>query len=73
MTIVIMLVCAFIFLVVFFVANQILTNFRLKAHQKEWDEIKAMLIAFAPHITQDELRETYVNFINEIQGYYPRF
>ena len=68
--------CAFIFLIVFIVfliVSRILIKFYLKNHQREWDEHKAMLKAFAPYITQDELREAYINFIDEIKGYYPRF
>ena len=73
MTIALMLGSAFIFLIAFFVVNRILTHFSLKSHQREWDEHKAMLKAFAPYITEDELREAYINFIDEIKCYYPRF
>ena len=68
-----MLGIAFIFLIAFLVVNRILTCFRLKTHQMEWEEHKAMLKAFAPYITEDELREAYINFIDEIKCYYPRF
>ena len=73
MTTVLILGSAFIFLIAFFVMNRILTHFRLKNHQKEWDERIEMLTAFAPYITPDELRIAYVKFIDEIKCYYPRF
>ena len=59
---------AFIFLIIF-IAICIVTSFHLKIRQKELNEFKEMLMAFAPHITQDELRETYINFIGEIKYY----
>ena len=76
MTIEMILGCAFIFLIifiVFFIVSRILVKFYLKSHQREWYEQKAMLKAFAPYITEDELREAYINFIDEIKCYYPRF
>ena len=50
-----------------------LTRIYLKRAQREWDELKVTLKAFAPSITQDELREAYVNFIETVGYYYPRF
>ena len=60
---------AFIILIIFIILNQISTHFYQKSRQKEWDEVKSMLIEFAPYITQDELRETYINYISEIKYY----
>ena len=69
---IIFLGCFLIFSIIFII-DRITTNIHLKRHQKEWDELKAMLVAFAPSITQDDLREAYINYIDSIECYYPRF
>ena len=73
MTIFLMYGCVLICLMAFILITLISVNFSVRKRQKEWDELKAMLVAFAPSITQDDLREAYINYIDSIECYYPRF
>lgn len=70
----ILVLIAFAFMVLLvLVIQHILANLRLKRHQKEWNALKEMLIAFAPSISENELREAYLQYIESIECYYPRF
>ena len=70
MAIVIILGGAFMLSIAFLIILHISNYFHLKNQQKEWDELKETLLAFAPYITEDELRAVYINFINQIKCYY---
>lgn len=70
----IVIILAFVLMgLVVIVIHSAIANFRLKRHQEEWDALKEMLIAFAPSISEDALLEAYVQYIESIECYYPRF
>ena len=71
--IIVMLCGAVVYLIVFFVYLRISSNYYLNKHQKEWDERKATLIDIIPDITQNELRDFYCDYLDEIKHYYPFF
>lgn len=63
---------AFICLSVYSFVSHCITIKKLKKHQKEWDSIRKMLIELFPNITQGDLCEYYLIYINSIDGYFPR-
>lgn len=71
--IIVMLCGAIFFIVIFFVCDYITTNYYLKKHQKEWDELKSAVIETNPNIQYCELLGIYVDFCEEKEHYLPRF
>ena len=62
-----MLVTVLAYILMLLVLNSIIKIYRFKNRQKEWDGVKANLKAFAQYIGPDEMKDLYINYIDEIK------
>lgn len=65
----IMVLCASIFLLFYFIVSFYTTDMRCKKHQKEWDAIKAVLIK--GNAEMPEVYDAYLQYIKQIDDCIP--
>ena len=71
--IIVMLCSAAFCIVLFLVFDFLSTEYYLKKHQKEWDELKSAIIEINPNIPHCDLIGVYIDFCKEKGSYFPSF